>query len=583
MEQIIDPSTIDVDLMKNGKINQFMTTEEKRHLKTVKMNVKSYGAIGDGKSHKIKDVFPDVSINEVQSLHSMATLEDEVDWYILQKLINDNKDNTNASIYIPNGTYLISKPIKMFNDTGTSISIIGENDTNTILKAYNFSGDISITLNRNPEGNINVRTKVLLLMCDSMVKPRVENIFLDGNYQVDDVFYTYSNTLMFLGHCKIARGNKRGIVLDRNTCMFNIDNIYVTQNKEYGIYVYDDCTGSKINMSVIEYNGTNLFIRNSTHITLDTCTFQMFSRRGNVELCGSAIIVFNNCYWEGGTNTFECNGDVISNPYIDTFDLLIGTYVVSDTMKFPTINTVINGGYLHGISTSKDKNGKTHFNKYGIIDYSVSTSIWGLEVQSRYYGDECYKNDQEAWYYSLHEMNAVNISVTNLGNRKIYTKNYSFIQENRASGLADDKLIRMKTIKTEEVRFPAIAPKGYFMDGVVYNDQNESNLKYSCNGVYWDLLKIIRSDNPPTSGNFMDGDIVINTNTVNGQPFGWIKKGDKWVIISYIGRSNISSNGSPSAIGLIPELIGQQYIDKVAKKIYIAVGVNSYDDWKLIN
>ena len=81
-------------------------------IKDISINVKMLGAYGDGQRRSIKQVLPNLSIAEVQKININATLDDEYDWYIIQKAIN-----TYRKIYIPNGDYMISKPVIINKNT----------------------------------------------------------------------------------------------------------------------------------------------------------------------------------------------------------------------------------------------------------------------------------------------------------------------------------------------------------------------------------------------------------------------------------------------------------------------------------
>lgn len=82
--------------------------------------IRDYGAFGDGIKRTIKSVDPSITLEEVQSLRSDATLDDQWDWYCLQKAFNDIAEGKYHKLYIPKiygpdgkNMYMISKSIKI--------------------------------------------------------------------------------------------------------------------------------------------------------------------------------------------------------------------------------------------------------------------------------------------------------------------------------------------------------------------------------------------------------------------------------------------------------------------------------------
>ena len=104
---------------------------------------KKYGAIGDGVKRTIKEVDPSVTLEEVKALCADATLDDQWDWYALQKAFNDLI--TIPSLFLPatppanagddTKTYVISKPLtipyvqlrEIYGHPRTTILQIGNN------------------------------------------------------------------------------------------------------------------------------------------------------------------------------------------------------------------------------------------------------------------------------------------------------------------------------------------------------------------------------------------------------------------------------------------------------------------------
>ena len=63
--------------------------------------VRDYGAKGDGVKRSIKSVDSSVTLSEVQALRSDATLDDQWDWYCLQRAVNDIAEGKYHKLFIP--------------------------------------------------------------------------------------------------------------------------------------------------------------------------------------------------------------------------------------------------------------------------------------------------------------------------------------------------------------------------------------------------------------------------------------------------------------------------------------------------
>lgn len=68
------------------------------------------GLQGDGVFRTIASVFPSVTLSQVQTLNSSATLNNSADWYVLQNLVNTSLDETEI---IVDGSFVIDLPVKI--------------------------------------------------------------------------------------------------------------------------------------------------------------------------------------------------------------------------------------------------------------------------------------------------------------------------------------------------------------------------------------------------------------------------------------------------------------------------------------
>lgn len=86
----------------NKRLDGFETDVKERSV-----NVKThYGAIGNNQKKTIAEVFPSVTLTQVQELNAEATLFHSSDWYAIQKALNDSTD-----VFIPSGNYIIDLPL----------------------------------------------------------------------------------------------------------------------------------------------------------------------------------------------------------------------------------------------------------------------------------------------------------------------------------------------------------------------------------------------------------------------------------------------------------------------------------------
>ena len=82
--------------------------------------VRDYGAIGDGTKRSIKSVDPSVTLSEVKAVRSDATLDDQWDWWCLQRAINDIAEGKYHKLFLPKSygadganMYMISKSLRI--------------------------------------------------------------------------------------------------------------------------------------------------------------------------------------------------------------------------------------------------------------------------------------------------------------------------------------------------------------------------------------------------------------------------------------------------------------------------------------
>jgi len=109
------------------------------------LNIKDYGAIGDGASHPLSEVYSTLALAQV--VYSFATsLTQQLDWAALQLAFNESVSGGEDSqcgtiVFAPRGTYLLSDPAVLI--TKASVSFAGAGASATLFKAYgaNVAGE----------------------------------------------------------------------------------------------------------------------------------------------------------------------------------------------------------------------------------------------------------------------------------------------------------------------------------------------------------------------------------------------------------------------------------------------------------
>ena len=95
------------------------------------IEINRYGLIGDDTLHQISELFPHVTLQQVQLLDANATLGSSADWYIIQKLLEILPA---SSTIVLNGLYVIDRPIVIKR---CYVSIIGnQNGTRGLLNHH---------------------------------------------------------------------------------------------------------------------------------------------------------------------------------------------------------------------------------------------------------------------------------------------------------------------------------------------------------------------------------------------------------------------------------------------------------------
>lgn len=254
------------------------------------INIGNLGVEGDGLSHKIKDVFPNVTLSEVRALNPNATLDNEANWYIIQKTINQLNFYKGGLIYFPSGKYVVDLPIiinkhnvilqgveSRQNDSGTVIVNVTDSKQ-PVIKCYTEVND-----NNYREGikleNMQIQGKI----SSSNIKVGTDRdcLYISKAYKLDLENVTIKN---FKGSAVIAEHLYDSI-------WTNLEILYCgTEKKKPAL----DMRG----IDEITYSNTNAIKIYGLH--MEHCPYLLHMKEVK-------NIMFTDCKFEIGNNAYPSN------------------------------------------------------------------------------------------------------------------------------------------------------------------------------------------------------------------------------------------------------------------------------------
>lgn len=336
-----------IDLDNRVDLVESQLSKNTEQISNMSINLKDFGAVGDGEAHTISSILPNVTLSEVQSLNSAATLEDSVDWYAFQKAINsipynntDMNANVGNKIVVPSGKYNISRtiivksPIHFIGNSGCGgVSIVSNNAID-----YFSLEDATASARFKFE---NIRFRYLKNNCSGVISPvaTLDSIFIScwfegwGSTTAKGIKGKFTNCIV--SHCYFE--NNEGIVLDTSAYELIITNNIFYKCNTYGIYLigvnpatyqqskciisnnlFEIANAIGLETSLIYASGYKQLIISNNHFMSDSSTqTNRFVRLENCFACiiqGNVMSYFqqhaiylNNCY--------SCNvvGNIISD------------------------------------------------------------------------------------------------------------------------------------------------------------------------------------------------------------------------------------------------------------------------------
>lgn len=421
------------------------------------INVTDFGAIGDG----VTD-----STNAIQNA------------------INSLDTKNGGILFFPTGTYMVSQSLVI---PSNKITIKGANNATTIIKA------------------LTVLTNIITV--SNQVRISIRDIQLNGNSKATNGLWTDNVGQLFLDNVVVQGCLNSGILLNSNTWMFNFNNVYVLNNETFGIWIGDNCAGSKMNMVICEENGINLRVGYTRTINFLSCTFQRFSAYGNVLLEASWDLTFDTCWLE--SNSKNITGETYDFKMVQSINENIGHNI-------RLLNNSFKGTW---------GDGTLGVTKHCIIDYYADTFLQGNYIDGSQGG-----YTSGLWYDNKNESTKV-VGLTNTvsGGQNFNLKKYAMWQLNvgvspDSDGFSDDQQLNIARLRISNRMslLPQTTDPGFDYNGRLYASESKKRLRIALDDKYWDLIQALFSTAPPTSGTYKIGNLTMNTNKTGGQPLGWV-------------------------------------------------------------
>ena len=289
----------------DNKINNLST------YKKTYVNVKNFGAIGDGTNHPLSEFYQ--SLPEAKAVYPFANaLTDSIDRCAIQKaIINSN------CVYIPQGVYIIDDTIVLPQATPTSI--VGDGQRDTILNSIMTSG-FMIEYNRNTSynGKLTEIKDIQLISLTGGAGIKYYGV-IDGSTRYEDNWLnvtncdfrglTYGINLFAAGNCHFidiyGNGCEILVYLNRAASFIHMTRVFTI---DCGSLLWandpvDDGVSNGIEMRECE----GIFCRNATirvlgwqGVYLERCSADLSTTQGdNIFIYKCEDVSITNCWCAG--------------------------------------------------------------------------------------------------------------------------------------------------------------------------------------------------------------------------------------------------------------------------------------------
>lgn len=259
----------------NEALGDIRSSLDNKASKEICINVKEYGAIGDGESHKLNEKYNTLEQAKVD-FPNAETMNDEIDRLAIQKAI----DNNNGNIFIPTGVYQIDKTLIL----KSKLYVCGAGRENTILK---------------------VKQNIMGILSNHFVK--IENLGIETDLWEVDIIGSENtssaiSTNNFTG-CEYQslyiRGFNKGLDFGNQSWCNSIKNTKIIQCNE-GIFGSGEFNDIQISKANITYCDKGLYIGGGRSIVVRDSDIERNNTGINKTNYGD-LEVLNN-YFESNTN-----------------------------------------------------------------------------------------------------------------------------------------------------------------------------------------------------------------------------------------------------------------------------------------
>ena len=257
----------------DNKADNAQLEEVKEGLSELVLNVKSFGAFGDGKSHKLSSVY--ATLDEAKIDYPQAiSLDDQFDYVAIKKALDEAVKYTKGnSVYLPAGVYKLNRtleitpshitdrPVSKTNFYGTNyeasvldFSLAESGDGLLVSGIYTDIHDFRV---QNAKGHG--------FTFDSGNNLSIYNLSLNrlrSEQNGGDGFHFEKAFMVDINHCYAFNNGGYGINLTGTHTSINVENCYSHSNTLGGYYAkdmnYSNFSGNAADFGLIGYTFDNV-------------------------------------------------------------------------------------------------------------------------------------------------------------------------------------------------------------------------------------------------------------------------------------------------------------------------------------